>query len=548
MWGSNAVNGIINIISKNSKDTQGLMISVGGGSEDKGITSVRYGGSSEDNSLHYRVYGKWFERDRSFLPSGGAQLPAPTFPAPGAPAYSQAQDDWRKGQSGFRVDWNATECDTFQLQGDFFEVSSSRGDFRPITTPPFVVQNGEDEVTTGGNLLARWQHETGKDSNWGLQFYWDHFGRVSTNDFFKIRADTFDLDFQQQFPLGDDQKFIYGMGYRAVESFFGGDGFALSATPNPIDRTLSRYAAFLQDEFTLIEDKIYFTAGSKFEHNTLAGFQYQPTGRLLWTPSERQSAWGAVSRAVRTPSIRDDGIVVTGIPNPVLPVPPGTVGFAQTRGSSNLNAEDLMAYELGYRAQPNDEFSFDTALFYNVYDNLIAFKSGTPVPGPAPGTLVFPANAVNGMSAETYGIELSATLKLTETWRLQGNYTFLQMLLHRDVSGISVGQERGPEGQSPQNQVYLQSSWDLTKTVEFDLIGRYVDHLSNFPSASPNSVPSYIAMDARLGWRPNKSWELSVVGQNLLDSHHLEFGGNTFLTAPLIEMQRGVYGMVTWRH
>ena len=548
VWGSNAVNGVINIISKNSKDTQGLLVSAGGGSEDKGIASLRYGGVNDDDNLHYRVYGKWTDRDRAFLPSGASQLQAP----PGALPYNQAKDDWRSGRGGFRVDWAATEADTFVLQGDLFQVESGRGDFRPTTTPPlFVRQNDENEISTGGDVLARWQHEVGKNSNWALQFYWDHFGRISTNDYFQIRADTLDLDFQQQFPLGNRQKFIYGLGYRAVDSFFGGNGFALgttgtpinSAASNPIDRTLYRYAAFLQDEFTLVDDQVYFTAGSKFENNTLAGFQYQPTGRLLWTPTERQSAWGAVSRAIRTPTIQNDAIVITGaFPRTV----PGT--FNQTRGSSNLNAEDLMAYELGYRAQPTDEFSFDTALFYNVYNNLIVFRGATPspVPGP-PGTLIFPANTVNGMSAETYGVELSANWKLSDTWRLQGHYSFLQMLVHSDP-GIGKSGERALEGNSPQNQVYLQSSWDLSKTVEFDLMGRFVEQLSGFPSAQPNKVPSYISMDARLGWRPNAAWELALVGQNLLDSHHLEFGGNQFLSAPLIELQRGVYAMATWRH
>jgi iron complex outermembrane recepter protein len=547
VWGSNAVNGIINIITKNSKDTQGLLVSAAGGSEDKGIASVRYGGVNDDDSLRYRVYGKWFERDRAFLPGGGFQLPTPTNGTP----FNQAKDDWRAGRSGFRVDWDATESDIVQLQGDIFQVNSARGDFRPLTMAPFVVQNDEDEVSTGGNLLARWQHQMGDDSNWALQFYWDHFGRVSTKNFFKIRADTLDLDFQQQFPLSDRQKFIYGMGYRAVDTFFGGDGFAIgtnltpidSATPIPVDRTLSRYAAFLQEEFTLVEDQIYFTAGSKFEHNTLAGFQYQPTGRLLWTPTERQSAWGAVSRAVRIPSIRDDAIVSTGVTFP--PLLPGQ--FNQSRGSPNLNAEDLMAYELGYRAQPTDAFSFDTALFYNVYNNLMVTRPAPAgVAGPA-GTLIFPANNVNGMNAESYGVELATNYRLSETWRLQGHYSWLQMLVHSDP-GIPHGVEQSIEGSSPQNQVYLQSSWDLTKTVEFDLMGRYVEQLWGFPSAVPNTVPSYISMDARLGWRPNDAWELALVGQNLLDSHHLEFGGNQFLSAPLIELQRGVYGMVTWRH
>ena len=547
VWGSNTLNGIINIISKDSKDTQGALVVGGGGTEEKGFTSIRYGGVNDDDNLHYRVYGKWFEHDNGYLPRGAFQLPPP----PGATQYTSAKDDGRKGQGGFRIDWEATESDTVKLQGDLFAVSSARGDFRPQVAAPFVFKNDENELSTGGNLLTRWQHQTGEDSSWAVQLYWDHFGRRSADNFnfvpvvhpvnvdiFNARVDTYDLDFQHQFPLGERQKFIYGLGYRAQYTFFansfGDGGFALGAAPE--SRLLSRYSAFLQDEFKLVEDRLYFTAGSKFEQNTYAGYQYQPSGRLLWTPSERQSAWGAASRAVRIPNVGEEAITITGFT-------PAFGTLVRTFPNPNLNAEDVMAYELGYRAQPTDEFSFDTALFYNVYNNLIVGRGVGFIPG-VPN--IAEAMRVNGMSAETYGAELSANWKLSDTWRLRGAYSFLRMQLHRDP-GIAASAE-GPEGQSPRNQVYLQSSWDLTKTVEFDLIGRYVDSLSKFPSAAPNSVPSYITMDARLGWRPNKAWELAVVGQNLLDGQHLEFGGNQFLSAPLIEMQRGVYAMATWTH
>ena len=552
VWGSNTLNGIINIISKNSKDTQGGLVVAGGGSEEKGFASARYGGSNEEDNLHYRVYGKWFERDSAFFPKGGSQLPPP----PGGTPYTTAKDDWRKGQGGFRVDWDATETDTIKFQGDLFAVNSARGDFRPQAAMPFAFQNNEDESSNGGNLLTRWQHQTGKDSSWALQFYWDHFGRKSANnnnvnalnmnhpvnvDVFNARVDTYDLDFQHQFPLTENQKFIYGLGYRAQDTFFGGSsgdgGFVLGA--NPQNRNLYRYSGFLQDEFKLVDDRLYFTAGSKFEHNTYAGFQYQPSGRLLWTPSERQSAWAAVSRAVRIPNVGEEAIIITGFtPTPGV--------LVRTNPNRNLNAEDVLAYEVGYRAQPSDEFSFDTALFYNVYNNLIVAKGTGVVPGVP---TIAQAMRVNGASADTYGAELSATWKLSESWRLQGSYSFLQMQLHADASlpaSSKVGAER-PEGQSPQHQVFLQSSWNLTETVEFDLLARYVDSLSRFPSAKPNTVPSYISMDARLGWRPNKNVEVSVVGQNLLDNHHLEFGGNSFLAAPLVEIQRGVYAQIAWR-
>jgi iron complex outermembrane recepter protein len=525
VWGANAVNGIINIITKSSKDTQGGMLSVGGGNMERGFTDFRFGGRIGDH-LTYRAYGMWSERTKEFSLAGNTN------------------DQWREYRTGLRLDWQPNDRDTFTFEGDFFHSNPGRRDNRPTKAPPFFFDNVEDEVTTGADVLARWTHEIDKDSNWSLQFYWDSFYHVFTNDPFRWAQDTYDVDFQHQFRLWEKQRVIWGLGYRLTDidaSQSGRDGgFIIKWFPE--HRLLNLYSAFLQDEISLVEDRLTLTLGSKIEHNDFTGFEVQPSGRLLWTPTKQQSAWLAVSRAVRTPSLGDHDVRFTQ-PTAV----PGAPVFPQLVGNPNFRGEDVLAYELGYRTQATDKLSVDVATFYNVYDNLQVLVSGSP--RRAHGATLIPVLRENRMDGETYGVELAATWQLTRWWRLFGAYSYLKMNLHADQSlppatARSAEQVQGGEGVNPENQFYLQSSWDLPWNVEFDLIGRYVDRLPGFPGSIP-TIESYVSLDARLAWRPRKNLELAVVGQNLLDSHHPEFGTSVLVHAPLVELRRGLYGKVT---
>jgi iron complex outermembrane recepter protein len=269
--------------------------------------------------------------------------------------------------------------------------------------------------------------------------------------------------------------------------------------------------------------------------------EVQPTARLLWTPTKRQSVWAAASRAVRTRTFTEDDAQFTAVP-----FPPTALPRVRTVANRSLNPEEVWAYEMGYRIQPTDAFTVDTALFYNVYDQLRINRSNPALASTLPAPLLAASQFDNGMNGETYGAELSATLRLTDWWRLSGSYTVLKMNLHRDTD-LGPATEAA-EGQSPQQQAFLQSSWSLPGDVDFDLIGRYVDRLSGFnPGGLPgvsDTVPAYVSLDVRLSWRPRKNLELSLVGQNLLDNHHPEFGTNPFVRSPLVEIRRGVYAMV----
>ncbi|HUR44534.1 MAG TPA: TonB-dependent receptor, partial [Candidatus Saccharimonadales bacterium] len=271
------------------------------------------------------------------------------------------------------------------------------------------------------------------------------------------------------------------------------------------------------------------TAGSKFEHNDYTGFAIQPGGRILWTPTERQSFWGSVSRAVRTPSRSESDVVLmqpTGIP--------GVIAYVQ--GAEDFDAEKLIAYELGHRMQLGKKFSLDSAFFYNVYNDLRSVETQAPIPGVP---LLVPTRAANNLYGETYGFEISPTWQVTEWWRLQAGYSLLKMQLHkRPASNDSTSES--DERRNPQNQFSLRSGMDLGNDVQFDAALRYVD---NLPAMS---VSSYLELDLRLGWMPIKNLEFSISGQNLLHAHHSEFNPS-FLQTQRAEVERSVYGKITWR-
>ncbi len=519
LWGANGVNGVINIITKSAKDTQGGLLSGGGGTEEQAFGGFRYGGKLGENSF-FRVYGKGFTRDQAFSSDG------------------PPNDGWNSTRGGFRMDWPTLGPNALTLQGDYFRSVAGRRDTRPITNAaPFQFVNIEDEVTTGGNVVGRWSREVSADSRWSLQAYWDRFERRSTRQLFAFDINTFDLDFQHQLLPLERWKLVYGAGYRLNKLGFTGsaadNGFAIG--PATTRRDTQIFSLFVNNDLTLVPDRLVLTLGSRFDHNDFTGLEVQPTARLLWTPTRRQSVWFAVSRAVKTPSLLENDIEIGALPSsstaPVFP------RFLPNQG---LGAEELLAFELGYRFQPVDKLSFDTAAFYNAYRNLNAGVAGARYTN-ATGTVIQPVTRFNRMTGDALGGEVGATWQAADSWRVHAAYTLLKLHLHRGP-GVAAGAE-AIEGQSPQQQVYLQSTWNLSRTWEFDLTGRYVDGLPGF---SP-TVASYVSLDARLAWRARKNLDVEIIGQNLVENRHAEMGTSSLIRSPRVELQRGVYGKVTWR-
>ena len=320
-----------------------------------------------------------------------------------------------------------------------------------------------------------------------------------------------------------------GAGYRIT-----GDSITNSSTIAfiPPERSVNLFSYFIQDEITLVDDLLFLTGGSKFQHNDFTGFEMQPTLRLLWTPTERHSIWGAVSHAVRTPSRADDDVRVTLLPQNQPPLPPPV--FQVVGGNRSFESEELTAFEFGYREQPTQQFSWDLAVFLHEYRNLTGVTPGVPFgPGfPAMGPTFLPLTIANNGNGFTYGFEVASTYEVSEFWRVSGAYSFLRM----DIDGGDS------TGTSPRNQAYIVNSWDITDDVQLDVIGRYVD---NLPGAS---VPSYLTADVRLGWHLTPDLELTLAGRHLFDAEHPEFGFDGFTGNVATQVEQEFYGMITWRH
>lgn len=517
MWGSNAVNGVINVITKQAKDTRGLLVAAGGGTEERGFGAMRYGGKI-DEAIDYRAYIKYMQRDKFRSVSG-----------------EDSNDEWENVQGGFRVDAQLTEQDAVTLQGDIYhgKAGSFRSTVSPTLVAPALADIGEDY--SGGNVLGRWTHTLSPTAGFRLQLYYDRTENKTSysalDDAINTLVDTYDLDFQNHFGLFSWQQINWGLGVRYVRAE---NDNAVNFSFMPPNREFVLYSGFIQDELTLVPDTLKFIIGSKFEHNDFSGFEFQPSAKLIVTPDNKQTLWASVSRAVRIPNRIDhdlDAIYLNQL---------GAGAYVSGQGNSDFDSERLIAYELGYRIQPSNNLSFDIAAFYNDYDKLTSTEVGAPSLQMTPTPhVIFPLYPGNNVTGETYGVELVAQWQAMDWWRLQGNYSYLQMQLHtRDISTDPTPDTA--EGDAPHHQFGLRSSMDLPENLKLDATVRYVDNLPN------QDIASYTELDLRLAWEPSKNFELSVVGQNLLDSQHAEFGNAA--VAGAAEVQRGVYGKIVFSY
>lgn len=491
LWGANAVNGVINIITKGSKQTQGLFVEAGSGNLKPWLANVRYGGKI-GNTFHYRIYGTAFKEGSTIL----AKSPKVDS--------TDAGDEWSIGQAGFRMDWQPGEKNNVTLQSDFYDGFPNPGGGKSGAV-----------VAMGGNMLARWTHTISERSDFCIQAYYDNTWRDFRNGFTE-KLQTYDLDAQYRFQLGSRQEVIWGGNLRLMDHITTSLPFFYF---DPEQKQLHIYSTFIQDKITLIKEKLHFTLGCKFEHNAYTGMEYSPSARLAWTLKKTNTIWGSVSRAVRTPSRLEEDFHLLLFAN-----------FPIIEGTPLFKSETVVAYELGWRMHPIEKLSVAISTFYNDYDHLRSAEPGKIL-------LTYPITIGNGVEGHAYGVELSASMQLLKWWSLKGGYTFLEkkLVIKPDSKDLNKGTN---ESDDPNNQFLIQSMFNLPKGIEAGFVFRYVDVLTN------RYVPSYMSLDVQLGWKITKWLQLSVVGQNLLDEDHPEFIPSS--PSPRL-IARSFYGKITFR-
>ncbi|HXF14936.1 MAG TPA: TonB-dependent receptor [Terriglobales bacterium] len=519
LWGANAVNGVINIITKSARNTQAAVATMGGGNELRGFSNLRYGGTIHQDTA-YRAYAKYFNVGSSTDSIGG-----------------NGTDNWDSLRGGFRSDWNPSGPDQVTLQGDMYRSHYGELLSIPSLSSPYSSTFPNAGAISGGNILGRWAHDFGNSST-SLQVYFDNTN-ISENSLFADHQNIFDIDFQHSFHLTDSQAVIWGVGYRSI-----GDNndssFTVSLQPN--HSQLNQFSGFAQDEISMLDRRVQLTLGSKLEHNDFTGLEVEPNARILWNITPNQSVWTAVSRAVRTPALTERGLqLVSAVIPPGRPGNPTPLAAeADVYGSNQFQSEDLLAYEVGYRVQVANNVSADIATFYNNYTHLRSAEPGAPFvqTDPAPLHLVVPFVASNKMHGGTYGAELFTEYKVIPRWKLSGSYSYLQMDIRKDATSMDPTPDN-PNMSSPRHQFYVRSSLDVFRKLEHDFTVRYVDDLPGL------SIPSYYSVDTHFSYALPHSYELSIGSQNLLNHQHLEFVPD-FINVSPTEVKRSIYGSITW--
>ena len=515
-WGANAVNGVINIITKNADKTPGGMVVAGGGNVDQVFGTVQYGGKL-GQATDYRAYLKYFNQDES--PSVAGQL---------------GGDGWHILRGGFRVDSAPSAKDNLMVEGGLYAGQEGY----PTTYIPSVSSPEAQSIDlqadlSGGYLQANWKHVFSGRSDTDLQISYDHYQR---NDILREGRGTFNIDFQHHYTLKARQDIVWGLGYSYSASQSDGN---LTVSLNPANLGIQLFSLFIQDEIALVPNRLTLTLGTRIEHNYYTGFGNTPTARLSWKATSHQMFWAAVSKAERTPASTDTAIrfnfggFIGANGTPVL---------TAVVGNPNFQNENLIAYEAGYRTNIGNRFSVDIAAYYNDYENqeteepLAPFFEGTP----SPPHLVIPFTFENLSRGETDGLEFAGNWKVTGRWSLSPGYAFEEIHYHTEPGSHDTTTVAAEEGGTPTHSAQLRSHVDLPHNIAWDGAAYFVDRLD------AQNVPAYTRLDSQLTWRCTKQVSLSLVGQNLLQDHHQEWNITNEGYLPNL-VKRSAYAKIIWR-
>jgi iron complex outermembrane recepter protein len=511
LWGSNAVNGVINITTRSARDTHGSYAEAAFGTFDQISLGARYGGETA-GGVNYRVFARYMERD-------------------GTDHQLAPQDDaWQISHLGFRTDWDGGAHDSFTVQGDAY--AGNEGQLVPTVT--VIGRPGPsgtlEQNMRGGNLLARWRRSSDDGSDMQLRAYYDYTYRNDPS--FVDTLHTLDLDFQRSFTALGRHEIVWGAAYRVTDN---NNEPGLIFRLDPEQSTDQLFSGFIQDQISLTKS-LRLTLGTKLEHNDFSGFELQPSVRLAWAPRDDQTLWAAISRAVRVPTRFERDINVDASDpngNPVY----------RLLGNDEFGAEELIAYEAGYRWQPLKVLSLDLATFYNDYDKLASLEVGTPFVDPGTGQTIVPIFNRNLLGGHTFGAELQLDWQPLEQWHLVATYSHINLDL--TPHGLDLNRNETVEDSTPRNLAGLRSLLTLGQRFELDAQLRYQTQIRGLPvTETPQPIEGYTELDLRFGWRISEQWNLSLVGQNLLHDEHVEFGPPDARGS----IERAAYVKADWRN
>jgi len=517
IWGTNAVNGVVNIITKSSEATQGAMIEAGGGSQTEVNTGMRYGGKIGSNAT-YRVVAHYGNQ-------GSFALNDPLVTSRG----------WANQKLGFRMDWKPTPQDTLMFSGSGYVSDRGHTVQTPSPQNPFPPVFDIRENFNTADAEGRWQHVFSDNSSIETRVSWTHTHREDYYD--PSASNKVDFDFQHHVAFGRND-LIWGVNVRNA-TYTMLPGGAPTYRVIPTDSSVDAYAGFFEDEFALMQDKLYFVAGMQVSHNQFTGIEVQPTGRLIWTPAKKLSSWAAVSRAVRTPTILERGFDALA---KAFPAQPPLFGLVELIGSPKFRSEPMTSYELGQRIEIGNRVSLDASAFMSFYQRLETGVSPpiefVPPSAAGPAHLLSKILYTNSRYGQAEGVELSAIWTASKRWKWMGGYSWLR--IHSHAYPGEIDQKLAyAEADSPENQFQVRSYFDVSRTVQLDAaIYCYGGIIGNSLAGVP-PTPLHLRGDLRLGWRPNTKLEFSGGVQNAFDPNHLEFGSPRVLAGS--EVPRNVY-------
>jgi iron complex outermembrane receptor protein len=518
IWGANAVNGVINIITKSAKNTHGSLVSTTTGSDDRGIVAMRYGSQINQN-LDGRIYAKYITRAERNLATGAG-----------------GRDEWNQIRGGGRFDWTPTQADRVTFQTEVFSSLTGETAVIPSLNFPYLMPFQARNNKGGGFLRLNWERELPNGGALALRAYFDHMQHNYWAA--RIGITTYNLEIQNRLALGNGGQFSWGLDYRLTSDSIRTNSILQF---NPADRSYYRAGAFAQYELSIPDYNLTLLAGSKIEHNSFTGFNVQPTGRFIWHPSTRASIWGAISRAVRTPSRAEADVALdVGVVPPFSSENPSPFPtLLRVFGNNSLINESVLAYELGYRVEPSSNLHFDITAFFNNYDHLgEAMPAALPifVQNSAQPYLVSPLTLTQSMKGQTFGLEFAADWLVSERFRLRGSYSAYGSKLYplSPIMGASN------DTSYPTHQFSAGAIANLLDNLEFNATLRSVSRLRL------NNINSYVTADLRLGWKVTPQFEVSLSGRNLFHSGRTEFVSE-YLGTQSTEVPRSVFLQLVWR-